>query len=566
MAKNLKTAIIIGSGAGGSMAALALAQSGRFERITVLEKGPNYYEGLGEPNFNDMTVAFSNDEIKFGQRAGSGASTDSLDDADVLLDPRSFRTSTAVAREFVGDVQSLPQLVGGGLTHADWKARRLRPADFRLKTLADQFGYDITNSTTVDWPISYDDLEPFYALAEQIIGVQGPAQLPELFAPRRSSPYPMPPGVPQYLARVVTVGAQQLGLSPFPAPTGITSRPYRGRPACNDCGFDVGFACPIGAKGTPAVTALRDALLTGKVSVKPDSHVFRLNMGKGGREVESVAFLDEDGSPRELAADIFVLAASAIESARLCLLSGLSNTLIGANLMFQRETFAIGIFAQQLHAHRGRSSSFQLDDFAGPAEIADYKNFRSGGAPLPRGGTTEISGSQPLISEGQAYPFGEAHKQSMRQSPLREHLAVLTMEGEDLPQASNRVDLDPGLRDSHGFPVARITYASHPYELNAAAHYQPIMVDVLSTAGALSTVPVMPNQMSPIPASRHIMGTLRMGSDPASSVTDANGKFHDVANLYAADGSVFPTSGGMNPSLTIMALAYRIGTLAARTT
>jgi choline dehydrogenase-like flavoprotein len=117
----------------------------------------------------------------------------------------------------------------------------------------------------------------------------------------------------------------------------------------------------------------------------------------------------------------------------------------------------------------------------------------------------------------------------------------------------------------HGFPVARITYAGHPYELNAAAHYQPVMVDVLSAAGALEAMPVTANEQSPIPASRHIMGTLRMGSDPASPVTDANGKFHDVANLYAADGSVFPTSGPMNPSLTIMALGYRIGTLAART-
>src|SRR4030088_1175994 len=237
MATNLKTAIIIGSGAGGSMAALALAQSGRFERITVREKGPNYYRGLGRPNFSDMSVAFSNDEIKFGQRAGSGASADSLDDADVLLDPRSFRTSTNVAREFVGEVQSLPQLVGGGLTHADWKARRLRPADFRLKTLADRFGYNIANSTTVDWPMSYDDLEPFYALGEQIICVQGLAQLPAPFAPRRSGPYPAPP---------VT-----------------TPRPFRGRRPCSDCGFAVGFASPIGAKGPPAVTALRDALLTG---------------------------------------------------------------------------------------------------------------------------------------------------------------------------------------------------------------------------------------------------------------------------------------------------------------
>src|ERR1700676_3994454 len=112
---------------------------------------------------------------------------------------------------------------------------------YEIEMSETQFGYDVANSTTVDWPIGYDELEPFYALADQIIGVQGPAQLPAPFAPRRSGPYPMPPGVPQYLALVVAAGAKQLGLSPYPAPTGITSRPYRGRPACNDCGFDGGF-------------------------------------------------------------------------------------------------------------------------------------------------------------------------------------------------------------------------------------------------------------------------------------------------------------------------------------
>ena len=107
MADNSKTAVIIGSGAGGSMAALALAQSGRFGRITVLEKGPNYYRDLEGPNFNEMTVAFSNDEIKFGQRAGSGAAADSLIDADLLLDPRSFRTSTGVASAIIASASKL---------------------------------------------------------------------------------------------------------------------------------------------------------------------------------------------------------------------------------------------------------------------------------------------------------------------------------------------------------------------------------------------------------------------------------------------------------------------------
>jgi choline dehydrogenase-like flavoprotein len=152
-----------------------------------------------------------------------------------------------------------------------------------------------------------------------------------------------------------------------------------------------------------------------------------------------------------------------------------------------------------------------------------------------------------------------------------------------LPQIDNRVDLDPALTDLHAKPVARITYRSHGFELAASAFYAPIMLDVLKAAGAVFVAPlggdspkgVLPpdfesNFQNPalalVPGSRHIMGTLRMGTHPSSadpeydySVTDPRGKFHDVDNLYAADGSLFPTSGGMNPSLTIMALGYRVG-------
>ncbi|HXR34706.1 MAG TPA: GMC family oxidoreductase [Candidatus Binataceae bacterium] len=563
MAKKHKTAIVIGSGAGGSMAARVLAKSGHFERVTVLEKGPNYFQNLGSPNFGNVKTLFSNDEIKFGARTGPQTSSDSLDNADPLLDPRRF-INPSFGVNVVGEVNSLPQIVGGGLNHSDWKARRWRPADFKLKTLAERFPahIDITGANVADWPLDYNDLEPFYTLAEYIVGVQGPAHLPSPFAPPRSKPYPMPPGVAQYVALVLAGGATKAGLHPFAAPMGVTSRPYHGRPVCNDCGFDGGFGCPIGAKSVPAITALRDALLTGKTHLMPQSYVYRLN--RDGGKVASVSFFDAAGDSHEMAADVFVIAGSAIESARLCLLSGLSNPNIGRNLMFHFQTLAVGIFFPgRLHAHRGRTVTHMFDDFAGPAQIDQYAGFSQ-----PRGGTVELAGGQPLISEAKQYlemVFPGNPKNNMRISPLREHLAALTLQGEDLPQFSNRADLDPGLRDVFGVPVARITYQNHRYETDASTFYQPLMADVLNASapsGAIVEVAFLGPATETsgfVPTSAHIMGTLRMGHDPATSVTDPGGKFHGIDNLYAADGSLFPTSGGMNPSLTIMALGYRVG-------
>jgi choline dehydrogenase-like flavoprotein len=357
---------------------------------------------------------------------------------------------------------------------------------------------------------------------------------------------------------------------------GATSRPYTGRPVCNDCGFDGGFGCPIGSKSIPAITALRDALLTGRTRLMPECYVYRLNLD--GDRVASVCYFDVNGNSHELEADVFVIASSAIESARLCLLSGLANSNIGRNLMFHFQTLGVGTFSNptnplgdRLHPHRGRTVTHMFDDFTGPALISQYANFKQ-----PRGGTIELSGGQPLIGEAKLYlgpegamfpdiipgetPYQKA-KQLMRLSPLREHLAAMTIQGEDLPQLTNRVALDPGLKDVFGIPVAQVTYQNHPYELNASAFYQAILADVLAAAGAVTP----PAFLGPavltsgkIPTSAHIMGTLRMGTDPSTSVTDPGGKFHGLDNLYAADGSLFVTSGVMNPSLTIMALGYRV--------
>ena len=171
------------------------------------------------------------------------------------------------------------------------------------------------------------------------------------------------------------------------------------------------------------------------------------------------------------------------------------------------------------------------------------------------------------ITEAKLYPWGEAHARSMRNSPLRDRMWGFTMQGEDLPQPVNRVDLDPSVRDVRGFPVARTTYRPHRFEQAASAHYAPLLQAVLDEMGADWTiVTTSPDPeatgsygdfISPIPNSKHVMGTVRMGADPATSVVDPFGRLHDAPNVVVADSSVFVTSSGYGPTLTLVALAVR---------
>jgi choline dehydrogenase-like flavoprotein len=171
------------------------------------------------------------------------------------------------------------------------------------------------------------------------------------------------------------------------------------------------------------------------------------------------------------------------------------------------------------------------------------------------------------VMEAKIYPWGPQHKDSMRASPLRDRMWGFTMQGEDLPQARNRVDLDPEVRDVRGFPVARMTYRPHRFEQVASAHYAPTLVAVLEEMGAEWTVvTTSPDPdatasygdfISPVPNSKHVMGTVRMGDDPTTSVVDRWGRFHDVPNLMVADSSVFVTSAGYGPTLTLVTLALR---------
>jgi len=209
----------------------------------------------------------------------------------------------------------------------------------------------------------------------------------------------------------------------------------------------------------------------------------------------------------------------------------------------------------------GRASTQTIEDFVLP----DTTSAKAFGLPYLRGGNLELGGSSFPIAEATTigvFLRGRAHKEFMRLSPIRDRIMAITMGGEDWPTMDKRVTLDPTVKDIYGFPVARVTYNPTNFELASQAYIGPKMAAILKAAGALFAgfIPRSPPAplpgLSNVPSGAHIFGTMRMGNDPKTSVTDATGRMHDFDNILVTDGSVFPTSSGHNPTLTIMAVAW----------
>jgi gluconate 2-dehydrogenase alpha chain len=544
-------AVIIGSGPAGSTAADVLTDAGW--SVVVLEKGRNHLLSLDPPHAPLGHV--SNDEIKFMRRHFLGP--------DPFLEPRTYRRKESDGdRIFAGEVNNLPSTVGGGGFHADGKLPRFRAVDFAM---ASELG-PIEGADIVDWPFGYNDLEPYYTAAERLVGVAGLAGA-NPFEEWRSGPYPMPPGADMYGAVLSTRAAERLGLHPYPAPTGVNSVPYDGRPACNNCGFCGYYGCPIDAKGDP-VAPLRRALNSGRCELRPESFVTDVQLDASGKRARGVRYLDATMAPHEISANVVVLAAGAFESPRLLLRCGVGNSsgLVGRHLMYHFQTFVVGSFPFRLHAHRGRSVTHLHDDHM----IIDDESrafARQHDLPYFRGGIVEHGGGGSPVLEAVHLPPGEWHSRLMMESPMRDRLWVFTMQGEDVPQANNRVDLDPSVKDVFGTPAGRATWDVHRHEIAASKYAAPKLQAVLTDAGAdwtivahsppLSSEGEMSSALGEASASRHIMGTLRMGTDATTSVVDPGQRLWDVENVVCTDSSVFPTSSGYGPTLTLVALAIR---------
>jgi choline dehydrogenase-like flavoprotein len=551
--------IVVGSGAGGSTAAMALAAAGL--DVTILEKGRSF--------FGDLTQAmpatrFSNDELK---------SNRFFSEPDPAIEPRTFRRVGDTEPRVTGAVQPMPQTVGGASTHWDAKTPRFWDIDFKKFSLMGP----VAGADVSDWPFTYDEIAPVYDEIEQLIGVAGDIDaigpITLRHAPRTHQ-LPMPAGPAQLSSLKAAAGCAATGLHAFPAPMAITSREHDGRPPCNNCGFCANYGCPIHAR-VGALAPLRVALQHG-VELRERAWVTKVLHANG--RATGVEWIDAKGRTHTEHADLIVLGALAIETVRLALLSDLPDPTdqIGRRPMYHWYSFGTAIFHdERVHAYRGRSTTHVCDDFADPDFPGARAAAAAAGLPYFRGGTLELGGSVEPISEALNYlqvlpaaspgkPFGTAFKQLMRSSILRDRLMGIQMIGEDLPYPTNRVDLDPTVKDYRGLPVARITYSPGEHELAAQTFYLPRIAAIARAAGAGTVTAIAgvasdryPIAASDLPDTAHVLGGMTMGTDPATSVTDETARMHSLPNVVVADGSVFPTAGGHNPTLTIMATALR---------
>ena len=434
--------------------------------------------------------------------------------------------------------------VGGSTIH--WSAHfpRLRPSDFRVRSL---------DGVADDWPLSYAELEPYFDLNDRMMGVAGlagdPAYPPK--SPRQTPPIPL-----GALGETMARGFDRLGWHWWPSDSAILTAPYMGRRACNQCGpCDLG--CAIGAKASTDVTYWPAALGLGARLVT-GARVSEITVGADGL-ADGAVYRDRTGGEHRQPARVVVLAANGIGTPRLLLLSrsarfpdGLANSSgqVGRNLMFHPYAVVRGVFDEALEGHVGPvgcsliSQEFYETDLArGFVRGYSFQVARGYG---PIG--TALGGSL----GGLRAPWGREHRAAYDR--LWSHLVGIAVIGEDLPEAHNRVTLDPELADGDGIPAPRVTYALSENSRRMLDHGIARAREALDAAGAREVL-VNPLLRS---AGWHLMGTARMGDDPATSVVSRDGRAHDVPNLYVVDGSAMTTGGAVNPTSTIQAVALWI--------
>jgi len=527
--------VIVGSGAAGGIMAKQLSTAGF--KVVVLEQG-----GWGKYGHEQD---YTKDEWL----------NDNPSPEDQLMSDPSGRQRNTFRRndkeKATAGSHSYGCVVGGGTVTYGGSSWRHLPWEFNEASTVGT----IAGSGLADWPVSYEELEPYYTQAEWEMGISGQRVSSPFVAPM-SKDYPVPAAPLKSSGALFNVAAAKLGLTVVPGPLAIITKPYMGRAACVNCGMCSGFGCHVKARSSSAVTMLPLAEKTGNCEIRANAYVKEVSTDNSGR-VTGVVYFDAQKREIRQRARIVILSANASETPRLLLLSkstrfpdGLANSsgMVGRYLMLGGIAGASGLFEHRLNDYKGVVTGAGIVDYV-PSD--PKRGFYGGGRMTARGYDTPINYGLRGLQPG-APRWGALYKKALREEAG--HKMAVQCFVTQLPVETNRVDLDPEVKDDWGLAAMRITSTSHPDDIKNMEFFRQKSVEILEAAGATK---VWAPPVNDSRGSAHNRGTCRMGNDPKTSVVDKFHRAHDVPNLYIIDGSNLVTGGRNHPTMTIQALAFR---------
>lgn len=503
---------IVGAGAAGGIMAWELARRGL--RVVVLESGPRH---------------------DFGQRGEYVRR--------YLRHENPWRTPLPqMDRHTVGGTAPYrldgrrARGIGGSTLPWEGYAFRLHADDFRLRSR-----YGIAD----DWPISYQDLEPYYARAEKALGVAGAADDP--WASPRSTPFPLPPFPFSYSDSLFAPACRSLGIAIHHLPQARNSVAYGGRSQCQ--AYATCPVCPTGAKASVDLTHIPEAEATGNARVLAEATVLRLEVDSSG-QVSAAVYARPDRVEQRLTARVFVVAAGGVETPRLLLLStargfpdGLANRsgLVGKFFMSHPSLDVTGLASRKVHPYRIGFSTAMSRQFAVERDRttrgAFFLEFMNSAGPTPE---------RIAVASGL---WGGALRKHVREEFGRR--LGIRIYCEQLPERANAVSLNTRVRDYFGNPAPHLQSSVGRYERKALDEAREVAGRIFAAMGLTDI------RSSGLTFAAHQIGTHRMGADPNTSVVDANLRAHDVPNLYLVGSGSFVTASASPPTLTIAALAMR---------
>jgi choline dehydrogenase-like flavoprotein len=523
--------VIIGSGAAGGILAKELSTNGF--KVVVLEQGP--YRRATDFTHDELAT-FVLDEL-----TGSNEIHQQTERAD--------ESQEATIAD--GPVAYYGMMVGGSSVIMSGNFWRFRETDFNERSILGP----ISGTNFADWPITYAELEPYYTKVDWEIGLSGAPGPDDSF---RSRPFPVPPMPINSSGVLLERAARKLGISVQAEPLAILSQAHNGRPPCINCGFCTFFGCEVGAKSSSLAAMIPLAEASGNCEIRAECAVFRIETNTEGR-ADEVLYYDPDGNERSQKARAVIVSANGAETPRLLLNSangahpdGLANSsgFVGRNLMTNTFAGANALFEHPLNEYKGVQVTRVSHEYY---ESDPARGFYGGGGIDARGGFRSTPMVYAAVSAAPGEPsWGAEYKANLAHDYTRS--MSISCDGTSLALDSNNITIDPTARDRWGRPSMRVTYKEHDDDFALKVFMRDRAMEILDAAGAAKS---RASELTGGIGGVHLLGTCRMGNDPQTSVVDKHHRTHDIPNLFLCDGSSFVTSGRGQPTMTIMALAFR---------